>query len=111
MLTIRYNLLLRELIKVTDVEHVDYEKLQHANDRISLINQTINAQRAEFETMAMFQNLHNRLTEDGEQAVETSEIEELLLHPDTKKPLREYKGYEGPARITISSEFSSVSFK
>jgi hypothetical protein len=97
----RYNLLLRELIKVTDTNHLDYQKLQSANERIALINETINSQRAEYETMAMINLVHAKTHNEGEE--ENTEIQSLLIDPETKKPLRKYKGLEGPAKLAMAS--------
>ncbi len=104
-------MLLRELIKVTVPDHVDYEKLQFAYDRIAMVNQTINAQRAEHETFAMIHNLRSKL-KDSDEPVDLSGIDALLMDPTTKKPIRKYKGYEGPGRMTTSTtDMSSDSKK
>ncbi|KAL0480372.1 Ras-specific guanine nucleotide-releasing factor [Acrasis kona] len=100
----RYSLLLRELIKVTPEDHVDYDDLVYASERIALLNQTINAEKARFETVNVVERIVKPLNDQ-----ESERITELLIDKETKKPLRVFKGYESPMQLYINKNSKGIS--
>ncbi|KAL9644511.1 hypothetical protein ABK040_009375 [Willaertia magna] len=82
----RYELLLRELLKYTEKEHVDYPNLMTAFRRICAINRAINAKKREYETYSVIEKMVNDLKIFPNE-IESHRVKHLLLYSEDEGKL------------------------